>query len=1185
MTTLFTPDLFYKATTEGCEPSVVIRISGPVTIECANASRWQLSSAQAQVALVRLIIERREGTSRDQLADTLWPYGLPDTWASALRSVVSRVRAFLAPALPIGATPLVAQDGQYRLNLPDYTAIDLEYAETAIADARAAMATGRFPVAWTLASTAATCLQSPLLPNHDGEWVAGVRQRVADIHVTALETASMAASAMGRCGDALSFANEAIRLAPLRESAHRCRMSAHVTSGNRGEALRAYSLLRRSLSEELGVDPAPETEAAYLELLGAPSSAPESADVGDAVVAGSPAPFVGREPELAVLAEARRRARGTGHMVLVTGERGIGKTRLVTEAARRVTLDGGLVLCGRCDRSSALPCQPFVEALGGYVAATPDDSLPELSQATRDELAGLFSEDLSPAGLQSSKEALMVALTELTVGVARSRPLLVLLDDLHEADADTLLLLRRLSRRGAGTCLLILATANDSGGSGGPFADVAHDLDRDGWLSRLVLTGLEETDIRALVRQMLPDVPPDCRPPPYKLIADTAGNVLLMLEIVRSYRDDGKTPRLEPGPVPAGVQNYAAARLAALDASQQRLLFVAAVVGGPFELDLTAKAAAIKPDAALDVLDSLLATGLVAELNSAQHGQLLHTYCFTHDILRRALCERLSDARHRSIHVRLADAIELLRPDDLGQYALALAHHRAGGAAPWGDRRAVHWGWLAAARATEGRAPDEAVRLYRRALDHVPAKDHILRAEALTNLGLAQLHAGQAGSEQALLDGAIQACRYGRMDIAAHAALGLADVVAFRSALRGEAAALIEDVLGKATSNHFARPTRQGEPGPIDDLTLARLIARHVQLGGQVTSGTATIAAALNAFCVGLRELEGPDHLERRLAMAGDLLIVATAAKITKYRIVATHHLAMATSIAGECATRDVALTALAAAVSEASRITEEASRITEEDKDSRIGDALLAEHAISVAATQGRFTDAGKATRLVAAVTDDDANWIGQAPGSMAVRQMMVAGWLQGSSWPSQDGRIASPHDAAERSLRSLVEGDHGRAHLTVRALATGVDQLPSGDEWPHVVGLLGLVAVEIGDPTTADAVRNMLTPYADINCSVGYRSYVAPASFHLGRLAAVAGDWAEAERHLTAALRVLAERGARPWIALTQHALAGTLEARGRPGDRRWVAALRAEAHWSATRLGLNPRYRGARSVPDHG
>jgi hypothetical protein len=100
---------------------------------------------------------------------------------------------------------------------------------------------------------------------------------------------------------------------------------------------------------------------------------------------------------------------------------------------------------------------------------------------------------------------------------------------------------------------------------------------------------------------------------------------------------------------------------------------------------------------------------------------------------------------------------------------------------------------------------------------------------------------------------------------------------------------------------------------------------------------------------------------------------------------------------------------------------------------------------------------------------------------------------------------------------------------------------------------------------------VRAALAPYAERTCGVGYRSFAGSARFHLGRLAAAAGDWSDAERHLQAALRHHTTLRARPWVALTQRALAEVLEARGRTSDRDWIAGLRAEADHVTSTLGL--------------
>ncbi|MFD8823753.1 BTAD domain-containing putative transcriptional regulator [Streptomyces sp. NPDC059605] len=247
---------------------MLIRLVGLVTIEHDGAPPQHLSSAQAQVAFARLVLERFSGTGRDQLADTVWPDGLPETWASALRSVVSRVRGYVSdPHQKPGGTPLVAHSGRYLLRLPDDAAVDLEAADAAVTEAQEAFAERAYPVAQQLAAGAVSNLRGSFLPAHDGEWVSSVRERVEELRLNALELASLSASALGDEHHGVRYADEAVRRAPFRESAYRCRMAAYASAGNRADALRAYQQLREVLAEELGIDPAAETQAAYLNLL------------------------------------------------------------------------------------------------------------------------------------------------------------------------------------------------------------------------------------------------------------------------------------------------------------------------------------------------------------------------------------------------------------------------------------------------------------------------------------------------------------------------------------------------------------------------------------------------------------------------------------------------------------------------------------------------------------------------------------------------------------------------------------------------------------------------------------------------------------------------------------------------------------------------------------------------------
>jgi DNA-binding SARP family transcriptional activator len=1116
-----------------------------------DESRRSLAGANARVALALLTLERAQGVTSERLAEALWPDGLPATWGSALRMTMSRVRSFLKEALgPTAPDPIVAQGGRYRWQLPDGVSldVDLEDAEQALADGRRALASGDHAAAYRHASRASDRLRGPFLADRHGGWVDEQRDRLSDLLVAALEVASQAAVAGGNAAAALAAAEEAVERAPLRESAHRARMAAHAAAGNRAEALLAYQRLRRVLADELGIDPDAETEAAYLQLLGpAPTSratgggsADAAADAVDAERGiGAPPPFVGRDAELAVLDAAwDRAAGGARHVVVVTGEAGIGKTRLATEAARRVSAQGGLVLFGRCDQEAIVPYQPVVEALDGYVAATPADELPALDEAARAELAAVLPSLDGPraaGGGPDGRSRLFDAVTTLVASAAADRAVLLVLDDLQWADDDTLLLVRHLLRRAGDAPVLVVAISRDHDvAPGSVLGDVIHALDRDGWVRRLPLRGLEESDVRVLLRQGLP-TPRDQVALARRLVAETAGNPFLVTEMLRTPLD------ATDAPIPLSVQELVAGRLARLGGPATELLRTAAVAGTRFELDLVAAAAGLDETATLDGLDAALESGLITE-ESAER------YRFPHDIVRRSLVAQLSAARRRALHARLADAIESRRSDRLEEYTAVLAHHTSATAGPQGDQRAVRWSRAAAAQATGRRALAEAVRLERQALAHVPADDGGQRAEVLTELAMALLAAGDPGGEPTLIEAATVARQHGRFDVLARAALALADRGAERPELRTDAAALVEAALGA-----FQASDEDG------GLVRARLLARAVALAG--AAGPRPSHDALLALRRRLDSLGGPDHLDERVALATDLAILADAAGDPASAVVAAHERAMAAALAGDDETAQACL-----------RVIEEAAAKT----DDRLAVALVAEHEAAQAAMTGHFDDAVAAVEgavRARGLLDGPA-----AAGVLARRHHAVLAWMLSapSSVPSAANVPVSdapdaPDATGDAALELVVRGDGDGARLLVRDVISGVRPLPRGDARPHALGVLALVAADVRDPGLVDAVRTLLAPHADLTCGVGYRTFAGVAAFHLGRLAAVSGDWAEAERHMLVALRRYSALQARPWVAFTQSVLADVLEARGRPSDREWLAALRGESRWATATLGL--------------
>lgn len=1099
---------------------------------------------QVQVAFAQLVLARRHGIPRDTLAEVIWPSCLPTTWAAALRSIVSQVRGLVAGA--VGARDvLVARSGSYFLRLPPDTVVDVEAGEEAVGAAQRALAEGEPGRARELAVHACRRLRAPFLPHHDGEWVVTNRVRFREQLVIGLEAASQAARACGDHALAVSSAREAVAESPLRESAHRCLMTALAASGDRAEALRTYQQLRRALADELGVDPEPATEDVYLQLLGPLPRHDRTGGTGGTSTDGAEArAFVGREAEMAVATRAWARARAGGREVLlVSGDAGTGKTRFAAELARQAAADGGLTLFGRSDRDAAIPYQPFVEMLDPLLAATPTDEHPDLGAAARSALAAVFPAYAAHRGQGSSgdRTVLLDAVARLVDGLARNRPLLLVLDDQHWADSESLLMLRHVLRHARRAPLLVMVLVRDHPRPYGPLVD---DMRRDGYLGHVRLHDLGPADCEELVRQLAPDgdgldaLAPD-------LLAETSGNPFMIVELVYARRRDAPHADVRSAAIPTALSHLVTGRLAHLEATARDLVAAGAVLGTRFEADVAVATARLDATAAREALDAALAAGLVVEADLAGD-----EYEFAQGIVRRTIYERLGRARRRHLHRCAAEAIEGLRGD-----RSAVAHHLCAAAVDGTDSEAARSALRAASHAATSGAERDTVQWCQRALAHVPPGDEGLEVEVRTELGLALDRLGDAGAERMLFDAAVRARMRGALDVAGRAALGLADIARRRPRLRDDAAAVAEDVLtaqSAAASGTARWPTVQ-----------ARLVARHLELGGSAAGRHHAAASAVERLRHRLRELTGPDHRHDRMALARDLHTVAEAIGHREACAVAHHHRAMAAAVSGDGRDAEAALSSLGRVLGAA-----------EPGWSGRLHLAhrLLDDRRAASAVVRGRFADVPAVRPGPGAPAGNETPDLGvPPPGGMAGHQLVVGHWLRGrvtvESLGAGDGDLL----AAERALATLAAGSRGRARLMLHELASGGGTTPADDRWLHQMGIVALGVAELGDPVTAAAVHARLLPYEALTCGAGYRSFVGPVALHLGTMAALMGELPDAERRLTAALRLLSTTEAPPWMALAQHALAHVLEVRARPSDRQRIGSLRAEARRLSSRLGL--------------
>ncbi|MEA2189963.1 MAG: hypothetical protein QOI73_84, partial [Solirubrobacteraceae bacterium] len=252
---------------------------GALSIERGSAvnGRGGLPAGRAELVFAYLAAEHRRVVTRDELAGALWPDLLPDSWASALRGVVSEVRRYLVSA---GLSPddvLITESSGYRLRLPDDAVVDLDEARNGVTIAREGLSAGDGAGAAAAAGRAADLAGLPFLPHHDGEWADAIRDELAVVRAGALELLARAHVQAGNPRAAALAAERLVRAEPYSEAAHQLRIGVLGDADDRAGAIKAYEHCREVLSSELGVNPSAETEAVLRRALATAPAVPAAA--------------------------------------------------------------------------------------------------------------------------------------------------------------------------------------------------------------------------------------------------------------------------------------------------------------------------------------------------------------------------------------------------------------------------------------------------------------------------------------------------------------------------------------------------------------------------------------------------------------------------------------------------------------------------------------------------------------------------------------------------------------------------------------------------------------------------------------------------------------------------------------------------------------------------------------------
>lgn len=1154
-----------------------------------------LHGAKWRPLLIALLLRPGQVVSDDRLIDDIWGEEAPAGAGATLRATVSRLRSGLEPGRVRGDSAVLARRGPGYVLLVTPEQLDAAAFE-ADADAGArALAAGDVAVAADRLTAALARWRGPALADvADLPFARGEATRLEERRQVAVEDRIAAELGLGRHAELASELDALVAGHPLRERLRELQVLALYRSGRQADALRAHQAARRTLAEEVGLEPGPGLRrleerilrqdpdldwvppAAAITVAPLPAQAPEPAP-GEPF--GPRRLFVGRERELAVLAEVcADAARGRGGTVLLVGEAGVGKTATAEAALAQAAGRGTRVLVGRAYEGGGAPAfWPWVEALRPWVESASAAEVAALGPSAA-VLAQMVPE-LAPRvpGLEpppvveadAARFRLFDAVAALVRRLGTAVPTAILLDDLHWADPASLLLLDFVARTVPSAAVALVATSRPPA-PGTPTADAVASLARLG-VRRIDLGGLATGDVAELLARTVGD---DAVALADELRRRTDGNAFFVTEVVRLIADGG-LPAGSGIVVPPSVRGVVDRRMAQLSPWARRLLDVAAVAGREVDLAVVAPVAGLSGESRLLAVDEVLADGLLRPSVSTEvhvAGPGLSDLRFAHDLVRDAVLDTLTMSDRIGIHRALAEALEGAQLRGRAVAADRLAHHYLQAAAS-GDStvgKAVRYSRLAGDAAMQALAYEEAASLCSEALRVVENAEEPHtgdRAELHVRLGEAQLRTGQAADARRSFEKAASlAAQLDDATLLGRAALGIGAVGVTTGAVDKALVGLLEAALGGLpdvwTPMRIRLTTRLAmelyySGSPERSVALSTEAVSHAERLGDPPA----LADALSGwhFC-----LRGPDNLDDRLAVGHRLLELAERSGDGELALRAHH---------------------------------ERVGDLLELGAVAAVDDELLRYEKLAAELRQPRYDWQLTSWRAMRALLDgrhDDAE------------QLIEAAFVLGEPIQPETAlqfygvQLATLRREQDR-LDEIVESVAGFAdlfanapawrcahlymlaeldrHDEARVVLDGLAQhqfadLPRDVNWLPAMSLLSLATVLLGDRERAGQVLTLFEPFAGRNVVVGgvaATSTYGPAAYNLGRLHAFLGHTPEARTHYETAIRLDRAMGARGWLAHALHDSARLFLASPTPGDQAAGEQQWAEAAELAAQLDL--------------
>jgi class 3 adenylate cyclase len=891
------------------------------------------------------------------------------------------------------------------------------------------------------------------------------------------------------------------------------------------------------------------------------------------------APLFGRERELTQLLEAFDRALGgRGRLVLLAGEPGIGKSRLADAFSEIARSRGAAVAWGRCWEAGGAPAYwPWTQALRSCLREQGPEELrrqlgegaPHVAQMVPD-LQRVLPEIPTPPGLDPDAARFRVfdAVTSFLRNAAASRPLVVVVDDLHVADRPSLLFLEFLAAELGTASIVVVGAYRDTELHGDhPLVPTLAQVARHPTTVRLELRGLREPEVAALTEAIAGETPD---PPVAAAIHDeTEGNPLFATEMVRLLAAEGLLAGeggLEKlrGAIPQSLREVIHRRLGRLSTRCVDLLALASILGREFDLSALARLDGRPIEEVVERLEEAEAATVVIDVPGSI-GRLR----FSHALVRDALYDEIPRARRLRLHRRAGEALAARYAADPEPHLAELAHHFLQ-AVPAGDvDSAVAYARRAGERAVRLLAYEEGARLYEmglRALDLVPSADPAILCDLLIALGDALARAGEAARAKDTFLRAADVARRGEMPEAlARAALGYGGRFVWE-AFRGDShlVPLLEEALrGLPESYRLLRarllarlaggPLRD-EPDPARRDALSR---EAVEIARELDDPP-TLAWVLDGRHA---TIWGAASIKERLTIAEELVQVARRIGDKEREFQGHHYKFVAMLERGDPAGTKAELDAQA--------------RLADELRQPAQG-AYVSCCRGTMAALEGRFEEAEELTRRTFEVAR-------RAYGSMAdvwvriqrfaiargrgrleeVLELLAGSVVDFPSYTVFRYALAHGYAATERApeARALLE-----------ELASTDFLVTPLEERIYGLGLLAEVIRTVGDARQAERLYDLLLPHEQEVAVSPPDDCVGSVARPLGMLAAVASRLDDAERHLVASIGVNERMGAEPWAASSRYELACVLADRARTGDRERAVELAHESLAAARKLGMD-------------